>query len=138
VLARQRHTTVDRPDTPGQPHHADGAQDDTLHHVAGRGGGPGALRIRARPERRHPCAEGSCMHHTDAGRGGMRAVRREEGGHQGHRHTPRREDVRDAAHQRGVRQGRGHGKLLPRAGRQPRTQLRQVLQGGRDGAQRAD
>ena len=61
----------------------------------------------------------------------MRALRREEGGHQGDRHQARGEDVRDAPDQGGVRQGRGHGQLLPRPCRQPQPELRQVLHRGR-------
>lgn len=57
--------------------------------------------------------------------------------YQGYRNTARREDVRDSAYQRGMRQGRGPGQLLPCACRQPRTQLRQVLQGGRRDTQHA-
>ena len=67
----------------------------------------------------------------------MRALRWQKGGHQGDRHQARREDVRDTADEGGVRQGRGHGQLLPRPSRQPQPELRQVLHRGRHGA-RAD
>ena len=49
---------------------------DPFHHVPGRGGGPGPLRLRAWAERRHPGPESPCLHHPDPGRGGVRTLRR--------------------------------------------------------------
>ena len=122
---------MDRPDPEGESDYADGAQDDAVHYVVGGGRRPGPVRLRTRQERRHPRPEGPRLHHPDPGRGRVRALRRQEGGHQGHRHPPRREDVRDAPDEGGGGEGHRHGQLLRRPRRQPRPELRQVLCRGR-------
>ena len=118
------------PVRPAADHHRSG--DDALHDDAGRRRRPGAVRLRARPQRRHLRAE---VAGRDAGRAGARAA----GGagqarspHRHHRHAPRREGARDAAEPRGTRARAGAGPLLPRAAGPARPQLRQVLRAGRD------
>ena len=57
LLPGQRGAPVDRPDKGGQAPHHHGAGDDPVRHVSGGGGGPGAVRLRARGQRGHPGAE---------------------------------------------------------------------------------
>ncbi len=76
------------------------------------------------------------LHHPDPGRGSRGAFQtsvpcRRRSRNPRHRHPSWREDVRDPPHQGRSRQGHRHGQLLCRTRRQPRPELRQVLQGWR-------
>ena len=68
-LARLGHPAVRRADQGRQAAHHHRPAHDPLHDEHRRRGGPGALRLRARPARRPLRAEGARGHHRDPGPG---------------------------------------------------------------------
>ena len=103
VFTRIGYSLVDRADPLRPPYNTDRTVDDPFHHEPRGGRRSGPVCIRTRPERRYSRAKSSCMHHRYPSRGRMRTFRRQKGRYQSNRHTSRRENVRDSAHQRGMR-----------------------------------
>ena len=126
VLARQRHPPLHRPDPRRAPGHGDRPRHDALPDEPRRGGGPRRVRVPPREPRRPVHPEVPRLHDRRPRRGGAGALR--EDGHPRHRHPARREALRDPHDTGGAPARRGHGRVLPRALRLPRPQLRRQTQ----------
>ena len=117
VLARLGHPAVHRAAAvwPAAHHHR--ADHDPVPDVARRVGRPRRARVRPGQPGRPVRQEGAGLHGRGARPRGGRAASGSRARDPGHRHPARREAARDAAEPRGDGQGRGPGRLLPRAAR---------------------